>query len=1000
MTAIPFFKKIKFTFTFLSVCGILVVGIFSVIYMSESNRNVIDQIDITRSQKALETMDVIVDDYRVVSRLTAERLAENRDIIQAIESGNTVVLRETAEQMIRLMGPNIDFVVFTDAQGNVIVRTNSDRSGDSINGQRNIVQALSGEVSSYIEFGTVTRLSMRTGAPVKDERGEVIGVVSAGHSLVNTDFVDKMKNITGNEFTVFIGDERVNTTIMKEGRRAVGTKLDARIAEAVLKEGMVYHGQTEILDAPYAAAYKPILDPEGNAIGVFFAGVPVAEINAMQQKSVFTSVIIELALMALVIAVLLFLVRRIITRPLADMAQAAEEITHGDLNVTIHHRSNNELGILAEALRTMVAALRSNIDGLRRREEDLMIALHQAERAEQAKSQFLANMSHEIRTPMNAIIGMSYLTLKTELSPKQQDYIGKIHHSATSLIGIINDILDFSKIDSGKMNIENIAFHLESVIEDSVVFISRQAQEKGLEFVCRISPEIPEYIKGDPMRLTEIITNLAGNAVKFTERGEISVEVKLTGRIENRVRLQFLVSDTGIGITPEQQETLFQAFSQADSSTTRRFGGTGLGLAISKGLAELMGGTLEVSSRENIGSTFIFSVWFDMEPDKSETSKIVPPNLLGKKILVVDSNQMVRDTLVEYLRALKFRAESVSSGEQAIILAEQADTEDPFRVILMNHYMEGMDGIEAAMTFKDSSRLKNSPVIVLLTGANEEAIRQNPPDQYIDGILEKPVSQSMLYDFLVKLFAPEQKNKNQRILVQEKKYDLSGFKVLLAEDNDINLQIAVELLESQGMLVDIAEDGRQAVRLFEAAPARSYHLILMDLQMPEMDGFEATKSIRALDSEVPVIAMTARTMTDEKQKCFEAGMNDHIAKPIDVDVLFSTISKWLNVHHEGPKRISHHPFPQIEGVDIKQGLLRAAGNTKLYAELLLRFAGQQKELIAAIRQAALDGDIAEAGKLMHTLKGAAGNIGAAGGASLILQMEKRLSMQQESFPEL
>lgn len=992
MTKIPFFKRIGFTLAFLAILAILVVGMATVAHMSVSNRQVIEQINTMRSEKALAAVDAILDDYRVGSRIAVESLSENGDIIRAVEAGRADTLRAEAGRVIRLMGLSVDFIAFTDAQGDVIARTRSGMTGDSLKSQANIRQALAGYITSHIEFGTESRLSMRTGAPVRNGRGEVVGVVSAGYSLVNPDFVDKMKNITGSEFTVFIGRDRVNTTIQKDGRRAAGTRMDAHIAEEVLIKRRVYIGQTEILGAPYAAAYQPIAGPDGDIIGAFFAGVPVAEVNAIRRQSVLTSVLMELLLMAFAFAAVMLYARSVIKEPLVEMAQAAEMVTRGNLDIRIMHRSENELGILADALRAMVATLRSNIDGLRRREEDLMIALHQAERAEQAKSQFLANMSHEIRTPMNAVIGMAYLALQTDLTPKQRDYVDKIHRSATSLLVIINDILDFSKIESGKMDIESIDFQLETVVADAVVYIGRQAQEKGLEFVCRISPEIPEHITGDPLRLSEILSNLAGNAVKFTEKGEVVLEVTQTGKIENRVRLRFSVSDTGIGMTPEQQERLFEPFSQADSSTTRRFGGTGLGLAISRSLAELMGGTLEVYSQKDVGSAFVFTAWFDAAPEKS---KIMPPGLQDKRILVADQNRTARDTLLEYLKALKFRAETVCSGEEAIAAVQRADADDPFHAVFINLEMEGMDGIETAEKLRQSAGLTHMPALVLLTGQNGE----DTPGECLDGILVKPVGQSMLYNLLVKLFTPGRENAPGGTPVPGRRYGLSGFRVLLAEDNDINLQIAVELLESQGMLVDVAENGRLAVRLFEEAPAHAYQLILMDLQMPEMDGFEAVRRIRMLDREIPIIAMTARTMTDEKQKCLEAGMNDHIAKPIDVDVLFATLSKWLNVRHEGPKRLAQGPFPDIDGVDTKQGLRRAAGSARLYAELLLRFAGQQEKLVSGIRRAVRDGDLAEAGSLTHTLKGMAGNIGAVEAEPLILRAEGWLKAQKEHPPE-
>ncbi|HHY14168.1 MAG TPA: response regulator [Thermoanaerobacterales bacterium] len=508
----------------------------------------------------------------------------------------------------------------------------------------------------------------------------------------------------------------------------------------------------------------------------------------------------------------------------------------------------------------MADKLNNYIENLRRREDDLMIALHQAE---QAKSQFLANMSHEIRTPMNAIIGMSYLTLRTELTARQKDYINKIHQSSTSLLKILNDIMDFSKIESGKMHIENIKFELKNIVENSIQYISIQAQEKGLEFVCRIPPKAPSHIKGDPLRLSEIISNLADNAVKFTEKGQVVIDVSPVGRVDNRVKLQFSISDTGIGMNKEQQKNLFVSFMQADSSTTRKYGGTGLGLPICKNLAELMGGKLEFTSEPDKGSNFIFTAWFEIAKGKSEIPKIMPHMIEGKKIMIVDDNCAARFTFREYLISMKFQTLAISSGEEAILETKKADTEDPFDVVFVDWEMNsGIDGIETAIEIKNS--VEHVPKIVLLTISPEEDI-YHEYSYCIDDVLVKPVSQSMIYDCLVNLFSPEYKETTNKHIFSEEDYGLSGFKVLLVEDNDINLQIATELLESQDIDVSVAKNGKEAIKLFSDMPSNSYDLILMDLQMPVMDGFEATRQIRGKDKNIPILAMSARTMVEEKQ---------------------------------------------------------------------------------------------------------------------------------------
>lgn len=997
MTKMPFYRKIAFTLALVSVCGILIVGTASVIYMLNSSRNLIDQATVTQSKNALSVMESILDHYTEDSRAAAKYLSANGRIKEAFEKENQPVFHTIAGQVIEQIRLGMNFITFADTKGNVVASIHGDWTGESVASEESFKQAVAGNITTGIEFSNDEKLGVRTGAPVRNGRGEIIGVVMTGYSLMDPSFVDSLKSMAGNDFSVYIGNKRANTTVLgDDGLPVLGARMEDRIARTVLEDKEIYIGKSDVGGEAYMTVFKPILDPNGNVVGALATGVSLEQANGLWHKGMVKAVLIELAFMVATIAALLFYVRRFITTPLEKIAGSAAEITRGNLDVEIHHHSKDELGILADALRAMTDRLYSYIGDLHKRENDLMKALHQAEEAEQAKSQFLANMSHEIRTPMNAIIGMAYLALKTELAPKQRSYVEKIHQSAASLLRIINDILDFSRIESGKLVIENIKFHLENVLENSVLYLSRQAHEKGLEFICRISPEIPAYIRGDPLRLSEILYNLAGNAVKFTEKGQVVVDVSLEEKAEKRVKLRFAVSDTGIGMTDQQQDHLFEAFVQADSSITRKFGGTGLGLAICRRLAELMGGSLEVSSAEGVGSTFVFTAWFEKAGENCEIPRPVPSCIRGKRILAADDNQMARNTLVEYLTAMTFQAEAASGGEEAAALAEQADRDNPFDAVLVDWHMgEGMDGMETAAALKESGKLAHKPLVVLLAPSGEEEALGLLPGPYIDGVLTKPVSRSMIYDCLVKLFLPGSEDAGEDLTLREKDYGLEGFRVLLAEDNEINLQIAAELLESQGLIVETTRNGRQAVSLFNASSPGTFHLILLDLQMPEMDGYEAARCIREMDQTVPIIAMTARTMADEKQKCFDAGMNDHVSKPIDVDALFAALSKWLAVPGRGVKQTGKKTNIRIEGIDTRQGLRRTAGNWPLYGKLLLNFAKQQKEFLEEIHKALEDRDLALAGRLIHTLKGLAGNIGASRAAFLILRMESCIQSEQE-----
>jgi len=747
--------------------------------------------------------------------------------------------------------------------------------------------------------------------------------------------------------------------------------------------------------------------------------LPVSEAYESVISKLKLTLIIVLLTFFLAIVVGTYLSKKI-TKPIIRLKDVAKEIGAGRLDTRIEIRTNNEIEELAGAFNQMGADLQkttTSIDNLNkeifertRAEEALKKAKEAAEAASKVKSEFLANMSHEIRTPMNAIMGMTELALGTSLTQEQHEYLEMVQNSADSLLALLNDILDFSKIEARRLELEEIDFDLRTTLENAAELMAGRAEEAHLELTCHIKPDVPTALVGDPVRLRQVIVNLTGNAIKFTEEGEVVIRAETEREEDSSVLLHFMVSDTGIGIPPNKIDTIFEDFSQADGSTTRRYGGTGLGLAISRQLVEMMGGRIWVESPSHCGlpiaecrtktreseiqdpkskiggpgSTFHFTARFALSTQEvTDFLRVRELDLTGVPVLIIDDNATNRLILKEMTSSWGLVPGESVDGEEALAKIEEAfESGKPYRVLLVDLQMPKLDGFEVAKRVKESASGADVEII-LLTSVGQKGDAARCKEGGISGYLVKPVKQSELFDAILMALGHPPEGRIPvitRYSIQEARRRLN---ILLAEDNVVNQRLAAKILEKRGHRVVVASNGKEAIEKLEG---ERFDLVLMDVQMPEMDGLEATRQIRNAEfgmGNIPIVAMTAHAMKEDRERCLAAGMDDYLSKPVNAEELFTVIEKLADTlrakENKGEKMVpaSKDNVPIAKDIfDLPKTLEVVDGDKDFFKEIVGLFLENLPDSIAQIREAIANSDSNALDKAAHSLKGSVGNFGA------------------------